>query len=76
MSRKLHLICMKTECFHAKLRNCVNLAWSMESGVRIPIPSLGFTSKNYINNHVIGGILDFLYPINPRPGPIALIFTL
>ena len=20
---------------------------------------------------VIGGILDFLYPINPRPGPIA-----
>ena len=25
---------------------------------------------------VIGGILDFLYPIIPRPGPIALIFTL
>ena len=29
--------------------NCVNLAWSMESGVWNPIPSLGFTSKNDIN---------------------------
>ena len=41
MSRKLHIICMKTECFRAELRSCVNLTWSLESGVWNPIPSFG-----------------------------------
>ena len=63
MSHKLHLICMKTECFHAKLRNCVNFAWSMESGVWNLIPSLGFTSKNDINNHVFSSLV-----LNPNVG--------
>ena len=40
---------------HARILNylnCVNLAWNMESWVRISIPSLGLTSKNDINKHV------------------------
>ena len=30
---------------------CVNLAWSMKSGVWKSIPNLGFTSKNGITKH-------------------------
>ena len=37
--------------FSALSFNCVNLAWSIESGVRHSMLDLGFTSKNDINKH-------------------------
>ena len=47
-------------------KNCVNLAWSMESVVWNSIPSLGFTSKNDINKHVWYSILSLVF--NPNVG--------
>ena len=46
--------------------NCVNLARSMESGVGISIPSLGFTGKNDINKHVWYSISSLVF--NPNVG--------
>ena len=44
--------------------NCVNLAWSMESGVWNSIPSLGFSSKKDINKHVWYSISSLVF--NPN----------
>ena len=46
--------------------NYVNFAWSMESGVWNPFPSLGFTNKDDINMHVWYSISSLVF--NPNVG--------
>ena len=47
-------------------QNCVNLAWSMESRVLNPIPSLCFSSKHDSNKQVWYSISSLLF--NPNFG--------
>ena len=60
-------ILLKWYVVHKCVRiNCMNLAWSMESGVWNSIPNLGFTSKNDINKHVWYSISSLVF--NPNVG--------
>ena len=74
-----------TQC--AGTQNCVNLAWSIESGVWNSIPSLGFTIKNDINKHVWYSIsslvINPMLVLNPKfgigsefPKQISVLFNL
>ena len=51
--------------------DCVNFAWSMESGVWNSIQSLNFTSKNYINKHVRYSISSLVF--NPNVGFVLAV---